>query len=286
MSDKRAQELLLSADKKAQQKGWFSGPKYHEAAELYEQASNQFKLSKKMREAGEAMEKAAQMSLKLNEPDDAAQHFITAAKAFKKSYPQQAVSMLQQAVTILTERGRFHIAASHQKEIARTYEEDLSNLADAMRAYQLAAEWYADEGSSALANGCLLKVASFAAQLEKYAQAIEIFETIAEGSLDNQLAKWSIKEYFFKAALCRLAVPDEVGAAEALERYKDLDPSFGTTRECLFLSKIVVDITNGDIQSFTNHIAEFDQVSQLDNWKTTLLLRVKRHISEAEDDLT
>ncbi|KAJ2490588.1 vesicular-fusion protein S17 [Coemansia sp. RSA 2050] len=286
MSDKRAHELLLSADKKAQQKGWFSGPKYREAAELYEQASNQFKLSKKMREAGEAMEKAAQMSLKLNEPDDAAQYFVTAAKAFKKSYPQQAVSMLQQAVTILTERGRFHIAASHQKEIARTYEEDLLNLADAMRAYKQAAEWYADEGSSALANGCLLKVASFAAQLEEYAQAIDIFETIAEGSLGNQLAKWSIKEYFFKAALCRLAVPDEVGAAEALERYKDLDPSFGTTRECLFLSQVVVDITNGDLQSFTNHIAEFDRVSQLDNWKTTLLLRIKSRISEAEDDLT
>ncbi|KAJ2747818.1 vesicular-fusion protein S17 [Coemansia sp. BCRC 34301] len=286
MSDKRAQELLLSADKKAQQKGWFSGPKYDEAGELYEQASNQFKLSKQMREAGEAMEKAAQMSLKLGERDDAAQRFISASKAFKKSYPQQAVSVLEQAVTILTERGRFYIAASHQKEIARIHEEDLSNLADAMRAYQLAAEWYSGEGSSALANSCLLKVASFAAQLEKYDQAIEIFESIAEGSLDNQLAKFSIKDYFFKAALCRLAVPDDVGAAEALERYKDLDPGFGKTRECLFLDEIVADIHKGDLQSFTDHIASFDQISQLDNWKTTLLLRIKRHMSEAEDDLT
>ncbi|KAJ2329718.1 vesicular-fusion protein S17, partial [Coemansia sp. RSA 2673] len=87
------------------------------------------------------------------------------------------------------------------------------------------------------------------------------------------------------AALCRLAIPDEVGAAEALERYKDLDLSFGKTRECLFLEAIVADVHKGDPQSFTDHIAEFDKVSQLDNWKTTLLLRIKRHISEAEDDL-
>ncbi|KAI8320489.1 TPR-like protein [Martensiomyces pterosporus] len=286
MADRRALELLESANKKAEQKGWFGGHKYDEAGELYEQAANQFKLAKQMREAGEAMASAAQMSLKCNERDDAAQRFISAAKAFKKNYPQQAVQVLTQAISLLTERGRFHAAASHQKEVAQIYESDLSDPENAMEAYQLAADWYSSEDSTALANGCLLKVATFAAQIERYERAIEIFERIAEGSVDNQLTKWSIKEYLLKAGLCRLASFDVVGARKALEHYRDLDVSFSTTRECRLLENLVADAENEDLQSFTDHVAEYDQLSQLDNWKTTILLRIKHSISENEDDLT
>ncbi|PIA17784.1 TPR-like protein [Coemansia reversa NRRL 1564] len=286
MSDRKALELLQNADKKAQQKGWFSGPKYDEAGELYEQASNQFKLARQMREAGDAMLKAAQMSLKLGEGDDAAQRFISASKAFKKTHPKQAVDALSQAVVLLTERGRFHAAASHQKEVAKVCEEELSDLKRAIDAYQLAADWYMSEDSSALANGCLLKVASLSAQLEKYDRAIEIFETIAEGSLDNQLTKWSVKDYFLKAALCRLAIPDDIGAAEALAHYQDLDPTFSGSRECSFLAEIVSDAKKNDLQAFTDHVASYDRLSKLDNWKTTLLLRIKRQILEADEDLT
>ncbi|KAJ2162756.1 vesicular-fusion protein S17 [Coemansia sp. RSA 552] len=286
MSDRKATELLQSADRKAQQKGWFSGPKYDEAGDLYEQASNQFKLSRQMYEAGEAMLKAAQMSLKLGEKDDAAQRFLSAAKAFRRSRPEQAVEALSQAVALLSERGRFRTAASHEKDIAKICEEELSDPDRAMKAYELAAEWYGTEDSPALANSCLLKVASLAAQLEKYGRATDIFESIAEGSVDNQLTKWSVKDYFLKAALCRLAIPDDVGTANALERYKDLDPGFQATRECKFLEELVDAIKKSDLQAFTDHVASYDNISQLDNWKTTLLLRIKRQIVEAEDDLT
>lgn len=58
---------------------------------------------------------------------------------------------------------------------------------------------------SSLAHKCLLKVATFAAQLGMYDKAIEKFEEVASASLDNQLMKWSLKEYFLKAGLCHLA---------------------------------------------------------------------------------
>jgi alpha-soluble NSF attachment protein len=51
----------------------------------------------------------------------------------------------------------------------------------------------------------MLKVATFAAQLGQYDKAIEKFELVATGSLDNQLMKWSLKEYFLKAGLCHIA---------------------------------------------------------------------------------
>jgi alpha-soluble NSF attachment protein len=55
-------------------------------------------------------------------------------------------------------------------------------------------------------NKCLLKVAHFAAQLEEYDVAIDNFERVATDSMDNQLTKWSIKEYFLKAGLCSLCI--------------------------------------------------------------------------------
>lgn len=54
------------------------------------------------------------------------------------------------------------------------------------------------------ASTCLLKVALFSAQLEKYDAAIRIYEDIASQSVDNQLLRWSVKEYFLRAGMCHL----------------------------------------------------------------------------------
>ena len=55
-------------------------------------------------------------------------------------------------------------------------------------------------------NKCLLKVAHFAAQLEQYQAAIDNFERVAADSVDNQLTKGSIREYFLKAGLCSMCL--------------------------------------------------------------------------------
>ena len=48
MSEREAQELVAKADKKATSSSWFfGGNKYEEAAELYTQAGNIFKLAKR-----------------------------------------------------------------------------------------------------------------------------------------------------------------------------------------------------------------------------------------------
>jgi len=49
----------------------------------------------------------------------------------------------------LTDKGRFHAAASHQKTIAEMYESDIMDPEKAMHAYEVAAEWYGAEDSNA-----------------------------------------------------------------------------------------------------------------------------------------
>jgi len=131
--------------------------------------------------------------------------------------------------------GRFNIAAKHQKEVAELYEND-NQIEEAMEAFNTAAELYEGEGSNSSANLCFLKVAYAAAQLEQYSTAIEIYERIANDSIDNHLIKYSVKDYCLRAGLCHLCVGDIVAAQQALEKYTGKYPSFGSTRECCLLT--------------------------------------------------
>jgi len=42
---------------------------------------------------------------------------------------------------------------------------------------------------------------------------------------------------------------------------------------------------NYDIEAFTNAIVEFDSIQKLDNWKTTMLLRVKKTIKDEDPSI-
>lgn len=59
-----------------------------------------------------------------------------------------------------------------------------------------------------------------------------------------------------------------------------MDVSFVGTREYQFLQDIFTAVENGDVEAFTNKVVDFDQLSKLDNWKTTILLRIKKGIQE------
>jgi len=77
---------------------------------------------------------------------------------------------------------------------------------------------------------------------------------------------------------------DSVALSNALIKYKEMDPSFDGTRECQFLDDLAAKIEDNDVDGFTLVVAEFDKMSRLDNWKTTLLLRVKKRLNSAEQD--
>ncbi|KAI8053706.1 soluble NSF attachment protein [Syncephalis plumigaleata] len=278
-AEQEARDLLMKATKKANYTGWFGGNKYEEAAELYGRAANQFKLAKLWKEAGDCFYRQADMQTRIQERDEAAPTFVAASKCYKKSNPEDAVAALKMAIEIYTERGRFHPAATHQKEVAQIYESDLINLEAAMESYQIAADWYGGEEATAD------HLAEFAAQLEQYERAIEKFEQVARANVDNQLTKWSLKEYFLKAGLCHLCLKDTDELQRALACYQDMDLTFSNTREYKFLQNIAEAIDAEDVEQFTKTVVEYDQLTKLDPWKTSILLRIKKSVNE-EPSLT
>lgn len=52
------------------------------------------------------------------------------------------------------------------------------------------------------------------------------------------------------------------------------------------LVDLVQTIEQGDQDAFADRLFQYDQLSKLDKWKTTLLLRVKENIEEAGEDFS
>ncbi|KAH0609936.1 uncharacterized protein H6S33_012482 [Morchella sextelata] len=282
--------LLAKADKAAASaQGGFSffggrQEKLESAADLYTQAANAFRMNKLGREAGQAFEKAAEIQLKINEPDDAANTHVEAYKAYKKDDPSAAARVLEKAISHYTLKGNFRRAATHQQNLAELFELELGDIKRAIDAYELAGDWFQGDNAEALANKVFLKVADLAALEQMYPKAIERYEGVARSSAGNNLMKWSLKDYFLKAGICHMAAGDKIAAKRALESYTEMDITFPSTRECQLLQSIIEAVDQGDDEAFSDTVFQYDQLSKLDKWKTTMLLRVKETIIN-EDDL-
>jgi alpha-soluble NSF attachment protein len=137
-----------------------------------------------------------------------------------------------------------------------------------------------------LANKLWLKVADLAALEGDYYKAIEQFEKVATSSVSNNLMKWSVKDYFLKSGMCLLAVGDMVATTRAFEKYRDMDLTFASTREHQLLIDLTEAVDAGDQELFADKLFQYDQMSKLDKWKTTILLRIKNAIEDKEVDFS
>ncbi|KAI9706342.1 MAG: hypothetical protein M1836_003347 [Candelina mexicana] len=285
--------LLQKADKAVQGAGggfsFFGGrqEKYENAADLYTQAANAFRIQKMGKEAGLAFERAASIQTKnLNEPDDAANTLVEAFKTYRKTDPEDAARVLDAAINHYTMKGNFRRAATHKQNLAELYEVELGDQKRAVESYETAAGWFESDNAEALANKLFLKVADLAALESDYYKSIENYEKVAKSAVSNNLMKWSVKDYFLKAGICHLATNDMVATNRALESYRDLDPTFASTREHQLLVDLAEAVEQGDQEAFADKLFQFDQMSKLDKWKTTILLRVKNSIEEKGEDFS
>jgi alpha-soluble NSF attachment protein len=285
LNNAKADDLMDKANKKMNGFWPFGNGKFEEAEEMFTKAANLYKLCKKWQEAGDAFMKASECSAKLGNKHEVATAYVSASGCYKKCSASDAINCLRMAVEIHIDLGRFSIAAKHQKEIGEMYETE-NDLEEAIAAYETAAQFYQGENATSSANTVLLKVALFSAQLEQYDKAIEIYEQVAANSIESTLLKWNVKEYYLCAGLCHMCTGEIHTAKRALERYMEMDVTFSATRECEFLQKTMFAYEEGDVDAFTAAIVDFDKVTTLNNWKTTILLRIKNALKKDEDNLT
>jgi len=286
-NEQKAMQLMAEAEKKLNSsKGFFGqmfggSSKIDEGLELYLQAANKFKMAKKWGAAGHAFTEIASLHFKSGNRLDAATNYVEAGNCYKKTDPNESVNSLLKAIEIYTDMGKFTMAAKHHQSIADIYETEVADMEKAIQHYEQASDFFKGEENNSSSNKCLLKVAMFAAQMEKYPKAIQIYEQVASSSLESSLLKYSAKEYMFRAALCHLCV-DHEDAGIALTKYEEMYPAFQDSRECKLIKSLMTHLEEQNVDAFTDTVKDYDSISRLDQWYTTMLLRIKKSIN-AED---
>jgi len=287
-NEQKALQLVEEAEKKLTSKsGFFSSlfggsSNTDEGLEMLAKAANMFKMAKKWSQAGNTFSKIANHHVKEGAKHDAATNYVEAANCYKKTDPKEAAGSLQKAIDIYTDMGRFTIAAKHHQTVAELFESEAADLDKAIQHYETAADYFKGEESNSSATKCLVKVAQYAAQLENYDKAIQIYEQVAAAALQSNLLKYSAKDYFFRASLCHLCV-DSINAQHAVSKYEEQHPAWGDSREAKLIKTLCTEIEQQDVEAFTEAVKQYDSISRLDAWYTTLLLRIKKNLSDGDD---
>jgi len=287
MSDpaEQADDLVAKAEKKLKG-GMFGnlfGSKKEEAVDLLEEAANKYKQVKRWQKCGDTHSKRASLQMELNDKFGAGQSYQAAFQAYKKEPEcnKEAIEALNACIELHINNGRFTQAAKQHKEAGDMFEAEL-NYKQAIHHFKTAADYYKTEDQTSSANQCFKKVGTLAAEMDDYQTAIEVYEAVAAASLDVALLKWGVKDYFFQAGLYHLASGDYIGARKAVERYQEQDVSFADTRECKLLVSLLDASDDADLDMFTEAVAEYDEVSKLDKWNTTVLLRIKNKVKDTD----
>lgn len=194
------------------------------------------------------------------------------------------------AVALYTDNGRITQAAKLCKECAEIYENEEVNgdgekspTVIAIEMYEQASELFGMEDAKSQSSQCLAKVAelcSGALDPPDLMRAGQIYDDLGRRCLDSNLLKFNAKGYFLQAVLCSLANGDPIGAEQALQRYEGVDYTFGESREGKFARELIDCVNNRDTEAFGTACFEYDRISKLDPWKTSILVKVKKTIDD------
>jgi len=292
----KAEAFIVEAEGFLSKRGWFSSSKERnaeEAAESFEKAANAFKVGGLNQDAGDTYTKAAELYRdRLSDFNNASKAFNNAGTCYKKSNPSDAVKAYQQAVSLYTDNARITQAAKLCKEIADLYEseeideDDKSHIVLAIEAYEQASELFGMEDSKSAASQCLGKIAELcSASLDPpdYGRASKIYDDLGRRCLSSNLLKFNAKGYFLQAILCHLANSDDVGAEQAGAKYESLDYTFGDSREGKFANSLIEAVKGYDVEEFSTASFQYDRISKLNPWQTSILVKIKRGIDEGGD---
>jgi alpha-soluble NSF attachment protein len=256
-------------------KSLFGGPNYDEAQDLFQQAANQFKLAKDWEKAGLAFERCAACAQK-SQSSDQANFYQEAGNVLKKVSTQRACEQYEKAIGLMSASGKFAQAGKLLMAMGEMCEAESLDSKKVKEDYQRAADMFElDEHSKSNYSKCMLKVAEFAAKDGQLQEAIKVYESEGEKALGNNLLQYGAKEKFLNAGILHLAEGDSVSVNIALEKYRNLDPRFASSREGALLADLAAAFEGGDVQTYEDKLFEFDSITKLTPWQTDFLLKAK-----------
>lgn len=257
------------------------------AYENFLKAGAQYKLDKNYDKAGESYMRAGDVAVKLKNPGDSAECYSNSATCYKKTNMTQAGVMLQAAIAVNIENNRLGAAARLEKDFAEALEAD-ENKEEAVSHYRKAMQYFEAEDQVQSATGCLAKIGKIYGEIDKFAEAIEIYETLGNKCVDSPL-KFQAKEHFLRATICRLALISNDNREEAGEevqdtvtQYETIDIYLKNTRESEFLHLVTEAVCEGDVDKFDLALSLLEELRMLDPWKTHVLRVIQQKFDDTK----
>ncbi len=260
--------------------GFGAKDKFSEAAEKFKMAGNQYKLGTCWEEAGNAYSKAASNFGASDEKLEDINATVDAAQCYKKDRlcADKAIAAFEKAIDAYNMSGRFSRSGQYLKEVAEIHEAN-EDWESAVEVYEQAAQIQLSDNKRTAADKLLIQAASLLAdKVNDYARAAGTYLTIGTQCMESNLGKFAAKGHFFCYLLCLTAMGDCVALSEGIEKCKEIDYSFSTSRECTFMESISMAMQEQELPDYATACAEFDNITPLDPWKTSLLLKGRQHI--------
>ncbi|KAF2762313.1 TPR-like protein [Pseudovirgaria hyperparasitica] len=294
MSDPRV--LIKEAEALAKPVAWYNlsskmkgsqEDNYDMAGQKYREAANAYRLQHQYKEAGDTfLFLATFYETKMRDMEnEAANMRVEAFNTWRKTHPELAAGALRQVIDHF-KKTNLRRASKFSEDLAKLYEIELGDNERALAEYETAAMGYQNDNADALANKNFLKAADLSALAGDYYKAIGYYVEVAKQSISNNLMRYSVKEYLFKAGICHLATNDTLGATNAFTEYAALDNNFAIAREHKLLVDLAEAANEGNDEAFSEALYLFDQMSKLDDWKTAILRRIKENIQNKQEDFS
>lgn len=196
---------------------------------------------------------------------------MTAFTTFVNGMPEEEFNVLQQR---LYEKYPANVKnAKEQMAIAVAHEDDMRFDA-AQIAYMKAFVAFEKDHDTENACKCLMKLAYYNIQDEKYDQAISNYNHAIK--INSECVNGCVPKCLFYKALCHLAKSDVEGAEKILS--KEMTPS----HYHVTLLDMLDDVKRYDADGFTRDINEFEKTTNtaLEPWLVSLLLKIKNNIKK------
>jgi alpha-soluble NSF attachment protein len=257
---------------------------YEGAYDLYIKAAGCYKADMQWNQAGDAFMKAGDLAMKLKNPGDAQSAYADCAKMLKKTDIKKAKAAMEQAIKLNIENNRLTGAAKLLKDWAEALEFD-EQYDEALAAYKKAHDYYSAEDQAQTALGCLNKMATILATINRFDEASKTYETLGFRQNDGPL-RMQAKEQFFRAFLCRLATITADNRMEASSEARDaLDTYINTctylrnTREAENMELLLAAVEDENEEQFDEAIGNMNELRMLDDGKSHILLKIKQELS-------
>jgi alpha-soluble NSF attachment protein len=285
----KGRALLEEAERKVDsiEKSFFhftpKSHKYEDAAELFTKAAKQYSLAKAYTDAGNAYIRASECYSRSSfSQHQIAMSYINAAQNFAKQDITAGIAAMLKGINIMAEDGKFSQAAKYEKDLAQMFE-SIDDYENAIKHYEIAAEYFDLEGSKVTGADCLNKIVPLCAAKGDYHKAIALLEKVCDANASS-ISRHSIKEHCLKAGILYLCIPDYVAANKSVEKWSQkYGNDFRGTREQEFLAQLVAYGSKSDQEGCKAAVENWESISPLDNFKDHYIRIALDKLSPEED---